>query len=90
MKTEVDKNKINIGASLRNLMLIKNINQRQLAVKIGLTESRISKLKTVKNCNLKNLVEFAEIFEVSVDEFLKCGETDIKKNAATEWLKGLE
>ncbi len=93
--TSGDK-ELTIGDKIRILRSILKISQRELARRLGVKSSYISKLESnyIQNPSLKTLKRLAEVFNMSVDEFLKWepgykGETTLKESvreSASEYI----
>jgi len=66
---------MNIGKSIRVACAKKEINHKELARLVGISETTISTLVNNKSkCKQKTLEEFASFFEIPVSEFIALGE----------------
>lgn len=62
----------NIGARIKQIRIARNLSQYDLAKKSNyLRQSQISKIeKGIRKVSVRDLIEFAQILEVSVEEIL--------------------
>ena len=61
---------MNISNNIKNLCKLKNITQRQLAEKIGVTDNSLSMTSGKNNPQLSTLTNIAEALGVSVSQLL--------------------
>ena len=65
---------MNIKRSFRRCMADKDINQKELAVKIGVHESTLSVWISTGQMTTKNLSKSAKVFGITASEFIALGE----------------
>jgi len=68
-----------IGQNIADIRKAKNMTQRDLAEKLGVSQSHIARWETEKSQpRRKALEELADVLEVSVDEILAGGKESLK------------
>ena len=65
---------MNIKRAFRRCMADKGINQKQLATKLKTTEATVSAWVNADHLSTKNIERVADIFDMSVSEFISLGE----------------
>lgn len=65
---------MNIGKSLKMALLKNDMEQIDLADKVGIHQSNISKISCGKTITTETLERLAKAFSMSVSDFIKLGE----------------
>jgi DNA-binding Xre family transcriptional regulator len=65
---------MDIGKSIRVALAQKNIRRSDLAGKLGCVRSNVTQMCTTGKVRSETLKRLAEIFEMSVSDFIKLGE----------------
>lgn len=65
---------MNVGRSLRVALAKKDMNQKDLAEKMGVSGAYVNKLANNKSAGMGSVQKLSEFFDMPVSEFLKLGE----------------
>lgn len=64
----------NVGRSLRKAQADKRVTNKMLADKIGVHSVQVSRWRSSEDLKLSRVVELANHFEMSLDEFVRIGQ----------------
>lgn len=65
---------MNLRKSIKQCLLDKEMSQKDLAVKLGMSETSMSQLAAQKSCTAATLQKLADAFDMKVSEFVAIGE----------------
>jgi len=80
MTTSTKKDsEMNLGKSINLAVIHRGITKSELADKLGVTRTQISRLCAQKTCSGSMLDRLAEVLSMQVSEFIALGENDINE-----------
>jgi len=65
---------MNLRKSIKKCLLDKEMSQKDLAIKLGMSETSMSQLAAQTSCTGATLQKLAEAFDMKVSEFIAIGE----------------